>query len=181
MPQLRMGRVVPQVGKYEVGENHLRRALELAPDKIQVHYLLSLVFLKQGEALRQGSEANRLKAPALFERSAASARRVLTLKPDYGFAHYALGLALKNLGRRTEALAALRQAVHCNPEYAEIHLVLGQALAEQGDVREARRHLEEAQLLAAPNDTRARDELKKLPAAIDPKPKSSGPVASPGK
>src|SRR5262249_38708898 len=79
------------------------------------------------------------------------ARQALALKPDYGFAHMTLGLSLKRLGQRAEAVDALRQAVRCTPEYAELHFYLGEALAEDGQTSEARRRLEQALRLAEPD------------------------------
>jgi tetratricopeptide (TPR) repeat protein len=140
----------------------LHKAKSIAPDKNEVHYLLSLVYFRQGEALWQTEGADKRKALAHFEKAAASAREVLAAKPGYGFAHMSLGLALKFLGRRKEAIQELRQAAHCNPEYAEIHLMLGSALAEEGHAREARHHLEQAALLAGPNDPRPREALGRL-------------------
>ena len=176
------GRVLPRLGQYRRAEEHLHKARALAPDKIEVYYLLSMVYLEQGKVL-QAQQGDRQKATRLFEESCKQARWVLARKPDYGFAHYALGLSLKHLQRSDEALAALRQAVHCNPEYADIHLALGEALAEAGKVREARYYLEQAALLAEPNDPRPQAALDKLPPRDDPKAKASGPrsVSSPGK
>jgi tetratricopeptide (TPR) repeat protein len=168
-----VGRILPQLGQYRRAEEHLLKARELSPDKIQVGYLLSLVYLNQAMTLRaktgEGKQVTRL-----FEELCKQARWVLARKPDYGFAHYALGLSLKHLQRSDEALAALRQAVHCNPEYADIHLALGEALAEAGEVREARYYLEQAVLLAGPNDPRPKAALDKLPAGGDPKEKAPG-------
>src|SRR5262249_53567443 len=153
-------------------------ARQLAPDKIQVHYLLSLVLYKRGDPLGHGKvvgpthfhlqscgaegltpagaptgpllqrlsalavmetdpfalakTADPEKGKALLEEAVEAARKALAIRSDSGLAHMALGLSLKSLGRRSEALAAFRQAVHCSPEYAEMHLLLGEALAEEG-------------------------------------------------
>ena len=167
-PHLMMGRLQGQIGNFHSAELHLLKARQMAPDKNQVHYLLSLVLLKKGEALLT-SNGDPLKAKALFEESAQSARRALAILPDYGYAHMSLGLALKHLGKRADSLAELRQAVHCNPEYADNHLFLGQALADEGDVAAARYHLEQARLLAHPKDPRPKAALDKLPAKNAPK------------
>jgi tetratricopeptide (TPR) repeat protein len=169
-PHLMMGRLQGQSGQLASAEVHLRKARQLAPDKIQVHYLLSLVLFREGEAL-QAKESESPKAKALFEESAQSARQALALKADYGYAYMSLGLALKQLQQRAAALAAFRQAVHCNPEFADNHLFLGEALADEGDLVAARRHLEQAKLLAHPNDPRPKAALEKLPAASAPKAK----------
>ncbi len=162
LPHVLLGRILPQMGQFEAAEEHLNKARALAPDKIQVHYLMSLVLLEKGEALLRTEGADPAKARALFEGSARAARRVLALKADYGFAHMALGRSLKHLGHAKESLAALREAVHCNPEYADNHLYLGIALREAGDLPGARSYLEQAQLLAPPQDRRPAEELKRL-------------------
>jgi tetratricopeptide (TPR) repeat protein len=123
-----------------------------------------LVLGKKGESvLAQGGDP--AKAKKLFEESARSARAALALRPDYGRAHMSLGLALKQLGKPAEALAAFREAVHCSPEFGENHLFLGQALAEANDVEGARHHLQQAQLMMNPNDLRLKAALDKLPPA----------------
>jgi tetratricopeptide (TPR) repeat protein len=172
LPHLMMARVLPQMREFERVEAHIRRARELAPDKIQADYLMALALFKRGEKLLLAPRGDREKARALFEESVSTARKVLAAKPDYGFAYWAQGLSLKHLGRTDEAIAALRQAVHCNPEYVDIHLALGLTLAEAGQVREARFYLDQAALLAGPNDPRPKAALHKLDARgkADPPP-----------
>jgi tetratricopeptide (TPR) repeat protein len=160
-PHLMMGRIQGQTGQLSSAEFHLHKARAIAPDKIQVHYLLSLVLFREGEALL-AKEGETPKVKALFQESAKSAQQALALKPDYGYAHMSLGLALKGLGQRADALAAFRQAVHCNPEFADNHLFLGEALAGEGDLGAARSHLEQARQLAHPNDPRPKAALDRL-------------------
>ena len=50
--------------------------------------------------------------------------------------------------------------MHCNPEFADNHLNYGIALAERGRSAEARYHLEQAQQLAGPSDSRPATALK---------------------
>ena len=156
-----MGRLLGQKGEFRQAEEHIHRAQRLAPGKVQAHYLLGLLLFKQGEMLSQTEGGDHQKARQLFEQSAASARQALAVRSDYGFAHMVLGLSLKALGRRPEALAAFREAVHCNPEYADNHFFLGLMLAEDGKLGEARPYLEQARLLAAPDDARPRIALEK--------------------
>ena len=79
------------------------------------------------------------------------AREALARKPDYGFAHMSLGLALKQLGKKTEAVKSLEEAVRCTPEYADIHLHLAEALADAGRAADAVPRFEEALRLAPPD------------------------------
>jgi tetratricopeptide (TPR) repeat protein len=172
LPHLTVGKLLGQTGDLATAEQALRTARRLAPDKVQVYYYLSLVLFRRGEeGERQGGGD---RGRAAFAEAAAMARRAAALKPDYGFAHMALGLALKRLGRANEALAAFRQAVRCNPEFAEMHYHLGEALAESGRAEEARPRLEQALRLAPPGAgwrQAARDLLagpKQKPAASRP-------------
>jgi tetratricopeptide (TPR) repeat protein len=162
MPHLVLGKILPQMGQLSKAEEHLLKARELAPDKIQVHYYLSLVFYNEGEQQWTAPSGDRKRAEELVDKAIASARQVLSLRPDFGFAHMVLGLSFKLLGRRDEAIAELREALHCNPEYADNYLFLGQALADAGQSDEARSCLEQARLLSPPDDTRAKTELEKL-------------------
>jgi tetratricopeptide (TPR) repeat protein len=161
-PHLMMGRIQGQMGQFASAELHLLKARQMASDKIQVHYVLSLVLFRKAEAML-AKEGDSPKVKALFEASAKSARVALTIRPDYGYAHMSLGLALKRLGQRADALAAFREAVHCNPDFADNHLFLGEALADEGDLVAARYHLEQARLLTNPNDPRPKAALDKLP------------------
>jgi tetratricopeptide (TPR) repeat protein len=158
------------MGQLDEAEQHLLKARDLAPDKIQINYLLSLVSFNRGEAISRQRDGDPEKAKAYFESAAKLARDVLVQRPDYGFAHMSLGLALKQLGQQAESVQELREAVHCNPEYADIHLFLGEALAQEGNIAEARFHLQQAKLLANPNDPRPKAALEKLPASDEPPP-----------
>ena len=94
-----------------------------------------------------------------------AARKALAITPDSGYAYMTLGLSLKSLGERAEALTALRQAVSCNPELADLHFYLGDLLAEDGQEVEARRHLEQALEFGPPQATwrtAAQDRLNAL-------------------
>jgi tetratricopeptide (TPR) repeat protein len=148
---LTLAKYLGQLGDFRGAERSLRTALRLAPDKVQNHYYLSLVLLKEGEELSPKDDKDRSRAKELFRQAADLARQALALKPDYGFAHMSLGLALKHLNQPAEALAALRQAVRCNPEIGELHFHLGEALAEAGDQSEASRQWKLALQFAPPS------------------------------
>jgi Flp pilus assembly protein TadD len=105
------------------------------------------------------------KAETLYQDAAQSARLALAIKDDYGRALVTLGLSLKRLEQRADALTAFRKAVHCNPELAEAHFFLGEMLVEKGDQDEARKQLEQALALAPPN-TRLRQDAVALLAAL---------------
>ena len=160
---LTLGQCLAQMGDYGAAEIAFRRALALAPGKVQAQYYLGLNLFKEGEQLAGRGDADRARAERLFQEAASLARQALTTKPDYGYAYMVLGLSQKGRGRRSEALSALRQAVQCNPEVAEFHLYFGELLSDDGQAAEARSQLEEALRLAppgAPWRQEARDRLK---------------------
>ena len=170
LPHLMLGRILGQMSEFQRAEEHLHIALRLAPDKVQARYLLALVQQRRGEALAQRMGAGHAEVQQCFAAAAATAREVVAARSDHGFAQMTLGLALNQLvGRRSDAIAALRQAVHCNPEYADIHLALGTVLAEDGQLDAARAPLEQAQRLAMPNDPRPRAALQRFYPANDVK------------
>ncbi len=90
----------------------------------------------------------------------------------------ALGLALRHLGQRAEAEAALRQAVRCNPEFPEPHFQLGKMLTEDGGGPEARSCLEQAVRLA-PAGVPWWKEAQNLLARLPPNPGAEGPQPHP--
>jgi tetratricopeptide (TPR) repeat protein len=146
--QLLEGRLLAQMGDLSSAELALRRARRLAPQKTQSHYLLALVLLQQGQSWKRGGDGKR--AESLFREAAALAREALAIKPDFGFAHMALGLSQKELGQAPEARASLEAAVRCSPEYAEMHLNLAELLDELKRPDEARERYRQALRLAAP-------------------------------
>ncbi|HEY7159487.1 MAG TPA: tetratricopeptide repeat protein [Gemmataceae bacterium] len=165
LSRLSLGKILGQQGQYGRAEQLLREALRLAPDKIQVHYYLSLILFMEAEgAARNGA---RDRAEKLYQEAAQRARDALVIKPDYGFAQMTLGLSLKGLGQRDDALAALRQAVLCNPEHAELHFHLGELLAEAGQRAESRQQLEQAVQMAPPNAPWRQTALARLASVAD--------------
>ena len=46
---------------------------------------------------------------------------MIRLNPDYGKAHYNLGLAYGKSGMYTEAIESNKQAIRLNPDYTDVH------------------------------------------------------------
>jgi len=149
LPRWYLGKILGQTRESQEAEQVLREALRLAPEKVQVHYYLGLVLFTQ--ALKAAHDGHTDRAGKFYREAAQRAREALAIKPDYGLAHMTLGLSLKGLGQRAEALTSLRQAVRCNPEHAELHFYLGDLLAEEGQHEEARNQLKQAVEMAPPN------------------------------
>ncbi|HEX5270969.1 MAG TPA: tetratricopeptide repeat protein, partial [Gemmataceae bacterium] len=161
-----LGVVLLQAGDLAGAEQALRKAESLAPDSLDPTYHLAVVLYKQGERLEGAGDRD---AAAKFEAAADTARRVLAVKPDHAQAHGFLGLALKHLGRRKEAIESFRAAVRCWPEDPDGHLALGEALAEDGQTAEAVNELRYACELADPDDARPRQALERARASGRPK------------
>src|SRR5262249_19761658 len=126
-------------------------------------YLSLLLFRKGEAAMKRGSASGETRP--LFEEAAREARQALALKPDYGVAHMTLGLALRQLGEKAEALEAFRQAVRCNPAHGELHYYRGIALAGAGQAAAARERLRQALRFETPGTgwaQAARDRLAEL-------------------
>jgi tetratricopeptide (TPR) repeat protein len=159
-----LGKDLGQLGDYQGAEEALQTAAWLAPEKTQAYYYLARLSWGQAEQRRR-QDSDPARALAGFRAAADYARQALTRKPDHAMAHMILGLSLKYLGQRVEALASLRTAVTCGPDLAYPHLYLGEMLAEDGQEVEARTHLEQAVRLAPADDPQPRAALERLGAS----------------
>ncbi len=153
-----LGEDLGKLGDLDGAELALRSAIMLAPEKFKAYHELSrLLWIQADRIARTKPERARVQ----FEESAACARQALARRPDYAMSHVLLGMSLRRLDKRSEALDAFRRAVECAPNLAEAHLYLGETLAEAGQFAEARVSLKRAQALK-PDDPRPRAALSKL-------------------
>ena len=136
----------------------LRSALRQQPDLVQAHQQLSLVLLDEGETMPSAA------AQSKWREAAACARQALERQPQHAAAHSALGLALRRLGQKEEALHALGEAVRLRPERYQYHLHLGETLAEHGRLDAALPHLRIAAEMAPSSDARPAAALKRWQA-----------------
>lgn len=160
----KLGMLLAELGNYTAAENVLRTGLTTNPNMAQLHFFLAAALFPQAERLGASTDSGKEK----FRQVEVAARRATELKPDHGFAYLYLGLALKNLGKKDESLAALREAVRCTPDATDPHLHLGQTLWEQDQTAEALKELETAVRLARPNDSRPRAALDRVKAGTKP-------------
>jgi tetratricopeptide (TPR) repeat protein len=163
-----LGAMLTRTGDFAGAEQALRRAAALAPKAVDPTYFLAVALFKQGERLEEAGEKER--AAGKFQAAADAALRATEIKPDHAQAHGFLGLALKRLGRRKEAIESFRVALRCWPEDADGHLALGEALLEDGQKAEALTELKYAFDLAGPDDPRFRQALER--ARADQRPRS---------
>jgi eukaryotic-like serine/threonine-protein kinase len=145
----------------------LRRALELNPSQANTRFWYAAYLASAGrfdtarEEIRLARQVDPL-APIVGAgvswiehlagnegASATAAREVLARDPAFPLAHWRLGVALHGLGRRDEAIAALRRAVETSAGSPDMVAQLGFALAAAGDLGGARREEQRLAELAA--------------------------------
>jgi tetratricopeptide (TPR) repeat protein len=125
-------------GQNQKSAEHLRRAVELAPDDLEA--LLNL-----GRALH--NLHRNTEALATFN-------RVLKLTPTLPLARFHRGMTYSALGEFDKALEDLSREIEMNPDYPASYLVRGTALMSMGDWEKALGDLEIA-VAKMPDNARA--------------------------
>jgi tetratricopeptide (TPR) repeat protein len=136
-----LGAVLLPLNQFRDAEQAFRQALTFNDRNAKIHFMLAYARLLRGE-----QEDDR----QLFAQAVADADNAINLQSSQPMAHWVRGRALNHLGRKEEAIAALRQAVLQGPELGELHQSLGEALAEAGQFKEALEYLENAVQHAKP-------------------------------
>jgi tetratricopeptide (TPR) repeat protein len=76
-------------------------------------------------------------AKGQYDESIPLYRKAVSLKPDYGDAHFNLGFALTHQGQTSEAIPEYRKVLEVNPSDAAAHNNLGTSLCIMGRCKEA--------------------------------------------
>jgi tetratricopeptide (TPR) repeat protein len=111
-----------QRGALSEAERAFHEVLRLDPRNADALYMLGVIAVQANQP------------GAAFEHL----RQAVALRPEAGFFHYHLGLALRGLGRLEEAVACYRRAVELQPDLAEAHNNLGVTLQRLGRLDEAK-------------------------------------------
>jgi tetratricopeptide (TPR) repeat protein len=90
-------------GEMNESEDTYRRAIELAPESISVHYNLGLL-LQQTERP---------------EKARREFQQVITLNPEHAWSHYQLGVLLAASGRRSSAIEQFATALRLDPRLTD--------------------------------------------------------------
>ena len=166
-----LGLVLIQSGNDDEGIAALREAVRLAPTYVEARTNLgaALTPTDVAAAIKELEEAVR-QAPesvkALFNlavaygaspthgpgQQIARLEKVIEMAPDFPRAHLALGKALLQDGKATEALTALQNAVKLEPEGGEANYQLGLALVRAGRKEEGAAQLKKGRELVAAGD-----------------------------
>jgi tetratricopeptide (TPR) repeat protein len=166
-----LGLVLIQSGNDEEGLAALREAVRLAPDYAEARTNLgaALTPTDAEAAIKELEEAVRLapgSVKALFNlamaygaspahgagKEIAHLAKVIEMAPDFPRAHLALGKALLQDGKTTEAVAALQNAVRLEPQGGEANYQLGLALVRAGRKEEGAAQLKKGRELVAAGD-----------------------------
>jgi tetratricopeptide (TPR) repeat protein len=166
-----LGLVLIQSGKDDEGIAALREAVRLAPAYAEARTNLgaALTPTDTEAAIKELEEAVRLapgSVKALFNLAVAYGaspthgsrkeiehlEKVIEMAPDFPRAHLALGKALLQDGKATDAVAALQNAVRLEPEGGEANYQLGLALVRAGRKEEGAAQLKKGRDLVAAGD-----------------------------
>jgi len=158
-PLLSLGYDLLQLRQFRQAEQVLRSVLAKNPGRAHAHDFLGLAFSMQAE--EKSMAGDRVGAITLFEAAVIEFRQATKLNTKDGLIHLHAGLALKYLGKLSEAADEYPAALQAKPEFAVIHLEMGEVLLEMNKPTEAIPFIEEAIRLAPPNDNRAKRLLEK--------------------
>ena len=147
--QVGLGRMYVLMRMPDLGEPHLRAALALNPDLVDVRYSLGAALKDQGNC-----------AGAIVE-----FRAVIAAQPDFADAYFELGRCLDRLGDKKAAVAQARHSLELEPDDIEVRKYLGGALFDLGQFRGAVDVLTQAAVLA-PNDAEVRSLLARAVAKM---------------
>lgn len=123
-----LGVVALQVGRHDVAEESINKAIAIKPDYAEAHNNLGAALKGQGR----------------LDEAVACYETAIRIDPGFANAHYNLANALKDLGRADDCLKPYRRAIAINPDYADAHTNLGLALQGLGRTEEARSHYQTA-------------------------------------
>jgi hypothetical protein len=108
-------------GKIEEAIQEIEMALDIEPEKMELHYKMGELLFKQKR----------------FKDARAYYQKVIEIKPDYFWALRGLGDILKEDGNLKDALLLYHQAIEINPSYFYGYDKIGRILQVQGDFSQA--------------------------------------------
>lgn len=97
-----LGAVAMQVGRPDIAEPLIRKAITLAPDLDEAHNNLATL----------------LEGLGRFEESIKHYQRALEIKPGVAMVHFNLASILRRIGRRTDAILHYKKTIEITPSYA---------------------------------------------------------------
>ncbi|HEY3646218.1 MAG TPA: tetratricopeptide repeat protein, partial [Gammaproteobacteria bacterium] len=126
-----MGLLAHQTGRHELGESHVRRSLELAPQRAEFYY----------------NYANMLLTLRRPEQAVQELQRCVDLAPGMTAAWLALGMTLQGLKFNMHAAAAFHRVLSAEPARADAWKALGGCMYAEKLLPEATEAYRRAQAL----------------------------------
>jgi Flp pilus assembly protein TadD len=121
MCESNLGRVLARPGRFDEATAHVKRAMELRPDRPGPYENLGVIMLAQGR----------------FREAEEHFRRAATLRPNHGGARNSLAAALAYQGRDAEAETEFKEAARLSPRFPDAPANLGMLYVRQGRYAEA--------------------------------------------
>lgn len=128
-------------GKYSEAIAEYRKAIEKAPNTLNLHYRLARALLMESHE------------PAALEAARKEFEAELELNANDAVAHYQIAQILEAQQKSTEALPSLERAVELDPEFPEALIALGRARLAAGRHDDAIALLEKAVQLAPQSES----------------------------
>jgi tetratricopeptide (TPR) repeat protein len=134
-------------GLHDAAVREYRELLEIAPNRLGVHFRIARALLSKAEQQPSAGEAAGARAEALLE-----LEQELALDPTTATAAYELGELHRKAGRHGVAQRRFAQAVEFYPEFEQARIGLGRVLLAQGEPAAAVKQLEAAIAIDAGNE-----------------------------
>jgi tetratricopeptide (TPR) repeat protein len=108
------GRVFAALGRNSQAEKYLKKVLSIKPDEMDVHLMLSSIYLSQRN----------------YGNAVSTLKKIIELDPNLDEAHFGLGEVFIKMRKWDEAIAPLEKAVSMNPTHKEAYFLIGNAHQE---------------------------------------------------
>lgn len=126
-----LGLLAHQTGRHELGESHMRRSIELAPQRAEFHYNYANMLLNLGRP----------------EEAVQELQRTVEIAPGMIAAWQALGMALQGLKFHMHAAACFHRVLSAEPRRADVWQSLGACMQAENLLPEAAEAYRRAQAL----------------------------------
>jgi len=126
-------------GLHDAAVREYRKLLEIAPNRLGIHFRIARTLLAKAEELSSPEAAASVRAEAQGELELE-----LALDPTNANAAYELGEIHRRAGRHDLAQRLFAQAVEHYPDFEQARVALGRVLLAQGDPSAAVKQLEAA-------------------------------------
>jgi len=115
------GRIFAAMERNSQAEKYLKKVLSIKPDQMDIHLMLSSIYLNQRN----------------YSSAASTLKKIIELDPNLDEAHFGLGEVFIKMRKWNDAIAPLEKAVSMNPDHKEAYFLIGTAHQELKDFEKA--------------------------------------------